>query len=239
MMDNRKPMEIKAAELVDGDVIVDKSGTEWKVTGVQIPDREPNAEFRFDDVVAFWIGSPPVHSMVKAWDDTVTVLRDTPAPEWATPKRDDDPVPVEVGDSGDGEAVAERPVEDVALDCDVEENHVHDVVTGEPITEAKAKERLVADKLGGVVLAEESKAHEAARVAATVTGEAMTLPEFEEFTILEARSHLFLLHGVFAEDVKSGADLIDMHAELHATAEKPGRWVRHEHVAGAPFPTEA
>jgi hypothetical protein len=62
----------------------------------------------------------------------------------------------------------------------------------------------------------------------------VTLPAWEELTRLEQKSHLYLLHGVYSEDVTFGEKLSELHAEAHAgDADR----VPHTHVAGTVVPS--
>lgn len=105
-----------------------------------------------------------------------------------------------------------------------------DLVTEE---EALAAEEIV-EALDAEVIAEETAEEHDARVAATGDSP-VVLPTFEEMTDLEKRSHLYLVHGVYAEDVKFREALVELHVESHG-AERIA--FPHEHVAGAPVPTE-
>jgi hypothetical protein len=62
----------------------------------------------------------------------------------------------------------------------------------------------------------------------------VSLPPFPDMTPLEQRSHLYLLHGVFAFDLKSRDELNDMHNEahrLHAAGELNAQHIPHTHKA--------
>ena len=45
------------------------------------------------------------------------------------------------------------------------------------------------------------------------------LPAFADMTILEMRSHLYLLHGVYAHDLRSRAETMAMHDQAHVDQE--------------------
>lgn len=183
------PVETTYADLREGEVIVDKSGNHWTAVGVAKGVAGAN--------VAFALAADGVkqHYLSKPYNGPVTVLR--------APSRDDD--------------IARREAEIDA--CQVAEGHIHDNVTGEVVTEADA-ERRFAETLGGEVLAEESAEVEAQREAAEAdSSKPMALPPFSEFTDLEKRSHLFLVHGVYAHDVKSRKRLDELHDEDHARGE--------------------
>jgi hypothetical protein len=60
------------------------------------------------------------------------------------------------------------------------------------------------------------------------------LPAFDTLTPLEARSHLYLLHGIFAADLKGRDELAGMHAEAHrqhADGSLKSAYVPHVHEA--------
>lgn len=92
--------------------------------------------------------------------------------------------------------------------------------TAAPATEAEA-EAAVEEALDGEVLATETADHERAREAAEATGEPMSLPPFAEFTDPEMRSHIFLVHGVYAHDLKTRKALVKLHDDLHADERAP------------------
>lgn len=80
----------------------------------------------------------------------------------------------------------------------------------------------VEEILHGTTLATETADHEAARERADTTGEPMSLPPFEEMTDPEMRSHLYLVHGVYAHDLKTIKSLVKLHAEAHSSVEQHG-----------------
>lgn len=113
------------------------------------------------------------------------------------------------------------------LEYEVDE-HGKRVPAGEPLTIEETVEALDAE-----VVAEETAQESDARREAEATGEPVTLPTFAEMTDLEKRSHLYLLHGVYAADVKFRERLVELHDEAHASdADR----VPHRHVEGAEVP---
>lgn len=72
----------------------------------------------------------------------------------------------------------------------------------------------VAKEIGGEVEITYTEREADAAKAAT-DDQPVRLPAFEDMTILEMRSHLYLLHGVYAHDMKSRVDTIRMHADAH------------------------
>lgn len=85
------------------------------------------------------------------------------------------------------------------------------------------------------VVAHESKPEELARTEAAAPGRPVPLPLFTDMTDLEQKSHLFLLHGAFAEDVEDRAKRATMHDDLHAKGHV--RMVAHAHDAANEFPS--
>lgn len=113
-----------------------------------------------------------------------------------------------------------------------------DAAEAETPTEEPTPEETVAaveEGLDAEVVAEETAAEHDARVTATEESP-VVLPTFEEMTDLEKRSHLYLVHGVYAADVKFREKLVELHDEAHGD-DRLG--APHEHVEGAPVPTES
>lgn len=105
---------------------------------------------------------------------------------------------------------------------------------GPPEKEATPEEAVatVEEVLDGEVIAEETADHEEARDLARAGGDPMSLPPFEEFTDPEMRSHLYLVHGVYAHDVKTRKALVKMHDDLHA--DEKGQHTPHNHEGAFP-----
>lgn len=102
--------------------------------------------------------------------------------------------------------------------------------TSEPVTIAEAV--AAAEALGARIVAEETADHEAARNLARASGEPMSLPPFDKMTDPEKRSHIFLLHGVYAHDVKTAKALGKMHDDLHN--DEAGKSTAHDHEGAFP-----
>lgn len=121
-----------------------------------------------------------------------------------------------------------------AAKLDVDDGDHTDRRLAEEIAENEAV-AVIEEQLGGEVIAEETAAEADARTAATDESP-VVLPTFDEMTDLEKRSHLYLLHGVYAADVKFREKLVELHDEAHGI-DRLG--VPHTHVEGAPVPDES
>lgn len=191
------PVEVTYADLIEGEVIVDKSGNEWLALDVRhYTDGKEWAEFWLADLVT----KVKAHLLTRPVGDAVTVKR---TPDHA------------------GEVAAAEAEVDAAQGGEPAE---------EPLTLDEVKEAL-----DGEVIAEESAAEADARVEADAGGAAVELPGFHEMTEMEMRSHLYLLHGVYAEDVKARSALVEMHNDLHDATDL-GRFIPHVHIEGKEFP---
>lgn len=192
--------EITYADLREGDTIVDRSGNLWLAVEV---DRA------MSDSTSFWLADAvtkvKMHHLTRPAHDLVTVSR-----------------------------TADHAGRVAALEAEVDEAQAN---TGQRCrgclggASAHTCEtdpvEVVEEVLGGEVIAEESAAHADAREAAEATGEAMGLPPFEEFTDPEMRSHLYLVHGTYAHDVKTKKALVALHVESHTI----GQHTPHNHNA--------
>lgn len=188
----KKPTQVTYGDLVDGDVIVDKSGNQWSLFGID-----------HGAVTSMWLCPPGTaqrrHWIEKPTSDPVTVLR-----------------------------VESHAAEVERLEADTP--------LPEPEVEPTEAETVAAmnEHLAAVVVAEETATESDARREAEATGDPVTLPAWAELTHLEQQSHLYLLHGVFAADVKFREKLRELHDEAHASdADR----VPHTHVAGAAVPS--
>lgn len=153
-----------------------------------------------------------LHHMTKVPTDPVTVSRVTPPPRWA----EDQHLP-DLPESWEEKPVAKLGQE-VPMSTERAEALADDV-------------KIIEEELGGEVVAVESKAEEVARKS----GDVVPLPLFADMTDLEQKSHLFLLHGTYVEDVESRAKRVELHDRLHADPER--RDVAHSHDAGNEFPS--
>jgi hypothetical protein len=91
------------------------------------------------------------------------------------------------------------------------------------------------EEVGAEVIAEQTAAEKEVLDAAEVSDLPAELPRFSEFTDLEARSHLYLVHGIYAHDVKTKKALTALHDEHHA--DEAAKFVPHVH-GDFPVPTE-
>jgi hypothetical protein len=161
------------------------------------------------ETVAFWLADPATkvraHYLTKSRVERATVLRPATHVEKVEAAEAEMPTPADV--------LQGAAVEHLSRPLPVEE---------------------VVEALGAEVVAEETAAEHDAKVEATEE-EPLTLPPFSEFTDLEMRSHLYLVHGVYAADVKFREKLAELHAEAHGV-DRLG--FPHTHVEGASFPTE-
>jgi hypothetical protein len=132
------------------------------------------------------------------------------------------------------DAVTVKRTPDHAGEVKAAEAEVDEAQGGEPAEEPLTLDE-VKEALGAEVIAEESAAEADARNEADAGGSAVELPGFHEFTEMEMRSHLYLLHGVYAEDVKARQALVEMHNDLHESTDL-GRFIPHTHTEGKEFP---
>lgn len=218
----RKPTEIIYFDLVEGDVIRDKSGNEWCAVEVTRTDSDQSVEFWLTEMP---LGKVRKHHLSKPSGDTVTVMREPSRPEW-----------IEGLEEGVDAAEAKTPHPDECGTCGLVGKHDEECsavadakadgdstrprpTTKDEIASFVARaESVVEEVAGGVVLATETVAHEAARERADADQGPMDLPPIEEFNDPEMRSHIFLVHGTYAHDLKARKALVALHAQLHADA---------------------
>lgn len=104
--------------------------------------------------------------------------------------------------------------------------------TSEPVTPDRGIENVKAI-LSAEVVTEVTTEQQAEADRATET-EPAVIPQFDSLTDLEQRSHLYLLHGIWADDLKPRATVAGLHAELHAgTAKVESKYVPHRHESEA------
>jgi hypothetical protein len=117
----------------------------------------------------------------------------------------------------------EREVDEAQGEAPAEEPTVEETVA------------VVTEELGGEVVAEQTADEREVLDRAEVSNVPAELPRFSEFTDLEARSHLYLVHGVYAHDVKTKKALTALHDEHHG--DDGAKFVPHVH-GDFPVPTE-
>lgn len=173
-------VEVTYGDLADGDVVVDRSGRQWEVSGLG----------RNGVSVELWLGhrgGKPVKSFSKPGTDPVTVVRSVNS--WEPPP----------GTEPDPLITTEAAM--VAVETVLGAKVVADVTT-EQLAEAEAATK---DQPVQVAL-------------------------FADMTVLERRTHLYLLHGIYAQDLDSMRDLERIHDDAHAGRVK-SRETPHTHVA--------
>lgn len=172
------------AHIERGDVMVAKDGSRWLVGRVERVVRTGTTRVR---IVREDTTERP-HEMEKS--SVTPVVLDRPD----EPKR------------------SERGSATAAADSSEYSGAETDGQTSEPsLSEAVAT---VESELGGQVVASVTDAQQASLDSAVETGEVLKMPAFSTYSMLSARSHLFLLHNVIAEDVVTMKELSAMHDEV-------------------------
>ena len=87
--------------------------------------------------------------------------------------------------------------------------------SGDVLTDQEAGQRQVVEQLAAVTVAEVTAVEVDAANAAT-EAKPIVLPSFEQMTDLEMRSHFYLLHGLYGDDIQPRIHLVAMHAKAHA-----------------------
>jgi hypothetical protein len=200
----RETVDTTYADLRPTDLVIDKSGQAWPIDGLLPLSPDPVKPVAF----TFWLLDPvtkvKAHLMQKPAGDPVKVSRLPTQADEASKLEAEFPL---VTPSDDYYVDAENPVATMA--------------------EAVA----AVEEIGGTVEAEVSAA-EVDAAAATTDDAPLTLPAFSTMTPLEARSHLYLLHGVMAHDVQSRDTLSTWHNELHSAENTvKSKTVPHVHAA--------
>jgi hypothetical protein len=93
-------------------------------------------------------------------------------------------------------------------------------------------ERAVTEALGATVDLEVAAAEIEKGIEAEDTGLPVELISFAEMNDLERRSHLYVLHGIYATDLQSRAQLTAAHDEAHG-GKVTSRSVPHVHQEGS------
>jgi hypothetical protein len=219
----RQRIDTTYADLRPSDLVIDKSGQAWPIDDmVSIPG----------DSVNFWLLDPVtgvrMHFMTRLAEQSVKVSRlPTQADEASKLEAGFDAVEAVVnGDNFESMAAALRETvtmeESVAA---VEENVYANAVVS--LAEAVA----AVEEIGGTVEAEVTAAEVDAAGAATDDAP-LTISPFADMTPLEARSHLYLLHGVYGHDLQGKAELAALHDQAHAATAAGtlnSRHVPHSH----------
>jgi hypothetical protein len=231
-----EPTSITYAELRDDDILIDKSGGRWHVSGVEAWHPEKIE-------ISFWLGDARTkvraHHMTKPAGDPCTVdraetLRDTvekleaqwPKDPSQTPVADGPPI---ASDSSASEKSATPRTETGAAEAEPwawlketdEQQHEAAVVA-------------VEQEMPGAKIDTDSTAAEVDAAAKSTDDDPVVLPLFETMTPLEQRSHLFVLHGVFADDLDDAKTLCDLHFNVtrdRAQLKLRSVYKPHEHSA--------
>jgi hypothetical protein len=219
----KKPTTVTYGDLVDGDIILDKSGNEWLALDVK----------HVSGMADFWLADPrtkvKAHLLAKIHEAEVTVLRVESHAAEVERLEAEFPGPVtEMERTGESVEVESHAAELARLED--ESPKVEPLEgTGLAIRTGETGAAHIVAELDATVVAEESAEESDQRRQAEATGDPVTLPAWAEMTRLEQQSHLYLLHGVYAADVTFGEKLTELHDEAHASdADR----VPHVHVAG-------
>jgi hypothetical protein len=103
---------------------------------------------------------------------------------------------------------------------------------GTEITTTEVAIMEIYDKIGATVDLEATAQEIDAAIEAEDTGLPIEILAFEDMTDLEKRSHLYVLHGIYATDLQSRAQLAVTHSEMHA-GKVSARSVPHTHLAAS------
>lgn len=187
-MTDRQRLETTYTDLRPDDQIEDKAGNRWLIADLST-DKATGRRF-------FWLcdlaTNIKLHMMQKEEADPVTV--------WRLPKHADQVAQLEA-DFDDNRIATLMEPELVAP--------IVQVYTAEEAIEA------VAETLGATVDLKVEAAEIDAAIVAEDTGIPVELPAFEDMTDLEKRTHLYVLHGIWATDMQSRAQLADSHDQAH------------------------
>lgn len=211
----RQRVETTYADLRPTDLVIDKAGNAWPL--------DPKDIAGDAERIGFWLCDPAtkvrMHYLTKPKGDPVTVSRIKTAADEAVKLEADFP---KSGSPGSPTGSATTSAETVATTSTETASITQTVDVAASLKEAGVSEVDMANAvagvekiLGGTVEAEVTSEEIDAAKAAT-EDEPVQLPAFEDMTILEMRSHLYLLHGVYAADLKSRDETIQMHRQAHA-----------------------
>jgi hypothetical protein len=227
-------IETTYAELRDNDVLIARDGARWHVSGVEklVETVRPGGH------VDFWLGDARTkvraHHMTKPAGDPCTVER--------VPTHADDVATLDAGStlpvpSLPGVASPEEDARRAALlaktfgDPDVKAAAAELVAAGVDPGHAAGVAAVTVGLAGAQVDADVTAAEvDAARQA--TDDDPVVLPLFETMTDLEQRSHMYVLHGVFTDDVEDRRERSAMHAAAHrdrAQNKLKGRHTPHVH----------
>lgn len=215
-------IETTYADLRPTDLVIDKAGNAWPVG-----DWAKNHNIEGETVsVEFWLLDPVtrinMHYITKPGGDTMTVLRAPSQADEAAKLEAEFPGPdaEPLYDIDKGTWDKKCPciyAEQVDPECQWHgrpENRMDQPDSFATMAEAVANVEAIGGEVVVEYTAEEYYAAEEANDDAPLRP-----PPFADMTPLEQRSHLYLLHGVIAYDLKSAEELKAMHAQAHAQQE--------------------
>lgn len=210
----RQRIETTYADLRPTDLVIDKAGNAWPIADLEVTGDKSAPTFTFWLVDA--VSGIKMHNITKDSHDAVTVSRAPSHADEASKLEADFPKSgspesgtgvttgsVETGATGSTETDSTTPPAGVA-----ENVYANAVVS---LADAIA----AVEEIGGTVEAEVTAAEVDAAAAATDDAPLTIIP-FADMTPLEARSHLYLLHGVYGHDLQSRAELAALHDQAHA-----------------------
>ena len=214
-MTERSRIETTYADLRPTDLVIDKTGRAWPIADLEVTG---------DRTVDFWLCDPVtkirMHSISRDGSVDVTVSRAATHADEAEGLEAD--FPRSTAPSGADGTTAPMSSQTIP-----------DGIGGDGATESEAIAAVEA--IGGEVEAVVT-AEEVDTAAAATEDKPVRLPSFDVMDILEMRSHLYLLHGVYAHDMRSRLDTIAMHEQAHVDHDAgrlKSRYVPHVHTGEA------
>ena len=189
----RQTIDTTYADLRPSDLVIDKSGQAWPIQIIAVNPPE------IGRTASFWLKDPvtkvSLHLMTKDTHDAVKVSR----------------LPTQADEASKLEA---EFLEASAARSDVVVAEALAASTADSFP-TMADAVAAVEEIGGTVEAEVTAAEVDAAAAATDDAPLTIIP-FADMTPLEARSHLYLLHGVYGHDLQSKAELAALHDQAHA-----------------------
>lgn len=220
----RETVDTTYADLRPSDLVIDKSGQAW-----------PIAELVFASLpgqpagnVIFWLCDPvtkvKMHNMFKVAKDPVKVARLPTQADEASKLEAEMPAVPWPFDEKTQTIVSEKLAEIIDKPFD------EALIRGDNFA-TMAEAVAAVEEIGGTVEAEVTAAEVDAAAAATDDAPLTIIP-FADMTPLEARSHLYLLHGCYSHDMQSRDTLSTWHNELHSPENTvKSKTVPHAHAA--------
>ena len=211
----RTTIDTTYADLRPSDLVIDKSGQAWPLDDLKGSD-STDAKI----LVEFWLCDPVTkvkqHLMAKTATDAVKVSRLPTQADEAAKLEADFP---KSGSPASGTGVTTGSVETGATnstetDSIIESAGADNNVYANAVVSLEEAVAAV-EEIGGTVEAEVTAAEVDAAAAATDDAPLTIIP-FAYMTPLEARSHCYLLHGVYGHDLVSKVELAALHDQAHA-----------------------